>query len=260
MKPIRPIMEEDLHAFVDRALDSARQAEVQAYLEAHPDVAARVGGYLRQREVLRAALAPVAEEPIPPQLNLRHLAKQKRGSWVAQYRVAAAAVVLLVLGGAGGWSLHALTSAPPAPTGIAALAQEAAYMYGVYSSDQAHPVEFKAVDKARLVDWISSRLQRTISVPDLNTSGYQFMGGRLVATPHGPAGLLMYDNGAGLRLALLVRPMTIDKNTRMTEHSDGTIQAYAWAKKGMGYSLVGTTSAHVLHPLANDVRRQEEGI
>ena len=143
-----------------------------------------------------------------------------------------------------------------AQNGIASLAQEAAYTYGVFGHDQLHPVEFKAADRAQLVDWISSRLQRDISVPDLSASGYRFMGGRLVATPHGPAGLLMYDNGQGLRLGMLVRPMTTDKNSRMSEHSSGAVQGYAWSDKGIGYSLVGATSSDVLHPLANEVRRQ----
>ena len=33
----RPITEDDLNAFVDQRLDSARHAEVEAYLEAHPE-------------------------------------------------------------------------------------------------------------------------------------------------------------------------------------------------------------------------------
>jgi anti-sigma factor RsiW len=260
MRLIRPIMEEELHAFVDRVLEPARQVEVQDYLDAHPEEAERIAHYIRQRESLRAALAPVAVEPIPPRLNLRHLAEARRSSWVVPWRSLAAAVLLLVAGGAGGWALHGTASLPEAVNGIAALAQEAAYSFDVYGSDPAHPVEFKAADKAQLVDWISSRLQRTIFVPDLSASGYHFMGGRLVATPHGPAGLLMYDNPQGLRLAMLVRPMKVDQNARMSAHSYGAVQGYAWSNKGIGYSLVGTASSHLLHPIANEARRQEENI
>jgi anti-sigma factor RsiW len=252
----RPILEEDLHAFVDQILDPARHAEVQVYLDAHAEVEARIAGYVRERGALRAALAPVAAEPIPPQLNLRHLAEARRSSWSMPWRSAAAAAVLLAIGGAAGWSLHRPTPDIMAAGGIASLAQEAAYTYGVYGADQAHPVEFKAADRAQLVDWISGRLQRSISVPELSSAGYRFMGGRLVATPHGPAGLLMYDNGQGLRLAMLVRLMETDKDASMLEHSDGSVQGYAWSDKGVGYSLVGPTSTNVLHPLANEIRRQ----
>ncbi|MCB8875656.1 anti-sigma factor family protein [Acidisoma silvae] len=253
---MRPILEDDLNAYVDGALDDARRAEVQAHLETHADSAARVAAYIRQRAALRAALAPVAAEPIPPELSLRHLLEARRPDRRVPWRMAAAAVVLLALGGAGGWSLRGPAPGQMMQHGIAGLAQEAAYTYDVYGADQAHPVEFKAEDKAQLVDWISSRLQRSIAVPDLTAAGYRFMGGRLVATPFGPAGLLMYDNGQGVRLGMLVRPMTIDKSARMAEHSNGAVNGYAWADQGLGYSLVGSTSPDILHPLANEMRRQ----
>jgi anti-sigma factor RsiW len=257
MKSIRPITEDDLHAVIDQALGPDRQVEVQDYLDAHPDVAVRVAAYVRQREALRAALAPVVKEPIPPQLNLRHLVETRRTSGVAPWRSLAAAMLLFVIGGVGGWAIRGTASPPEAASGIAALAQEAAYTYDVYGADTAHPVEFKAADKIELVNWISSRIQRNIRVPDLSASGYRLMGGRLVATPHGPAGLLMYDNGQGLRLAMLVRPMTIDRETKMSEHSYGEVQGFAWANRGLGYSLVGAATPDLLHPFANEVRRQE---
>ena len=258
MTSARPIMEEDLHGFVDQVLEPARQAEVQAYLDTHADVASRIAGYVQQREALRAASAAVAEEPIPPRLNPRHIAEARRPSLSVPWRSAAAAILLLAIGGGAGWSLHGLDMAPDSLTsnGIASLAQEAAYTYDVYGPEQAHPVEFKAADRVELVDWISSRLQRKISVPDLNGSGYRFMGGRLIATPHGPAGLLMYDDAQGLRVAMMVRLMATDKNTRMAEHTQGAVRGYAWSDQGVGYSLVGPASTDVLHPLADEIRRQ----
>ncbi len=73
----RPITEDDLHALVDEALDAARQAEVEAYLARQPAVAARVEAYRRQRTALRDALAPVAAEPVPAELNLARLIKAR---------------------------------------------------------------------------------------------------------------------------------------------------------------------------------------
>ena len=258
MNSTRPILEDDLHAYVDGVLDAGRRAEVEAYLQSHAESAARVEAYDRQRNALRAALAGVAREPVPPELSLRHIMEARRPSRSIPWRMAAAATVLLALGGVGGWSMRGPVYGPLTQGGIAGLAQEAAYTYEVYSADRTHPVEFKAADKAQLVDWISSRLRLNVTVPDLSASGYRFMGGRLVATPHGPAGLLMYDNDLGLRLAMLVRRMTIDKAARMTEHSASGLNGYSWADMGVGYSLVGATSADTLHPLANEMRRQIE--
>jgi anti-sigma factor RsiW len=137
------------------------------------------------------------------------------------------------------------------------LAQEATFNYAVYSPDRLHPVELRATNSAELVRWISNRLQIPIMVPDLSASGYRFMGGRLVATAHGPAGLLMYDNGHGIRLVMFVRPMERDMNTpRMSQSVDGPVTGFSWAHAGVGYSVVGAASADILHPLANEIRRQ----
>src|SRR5580704_4691720 len=104
---MRPISEDDLHAFVDQALDTRRQAEVAAYLESHPEIAARVARYRDQADMLRAALAPVAEEPVPLELDLgRMIADRRRRGAMVQW--AAAAVVLVCIGGLGGWSLRGL--------------------------------------------------------------------------------------------------------------------------------------------------------
>jgi anti-sigma factor RsiW len=253
----RPITEDDLNGFVDYQLDPARRSEVQTYLDDHPEIAARVATFSRQREALRAAAAPIADEPIPPQLNLRHLMERRRRSQAWSWRSMAASVLLLVMGGAGGWSLRGGAAEHSETSGIAALAHEAAYTFDVYGVDRSHPVEFGATDKAQLVSWIASRIGRTVSVPDLTASGYAFMGGRLVATPHGAAGLLMYNNGQGQRLAMLVRPMAIDRDTRMSEHDHGEIHGFTWASKGTGFSLVGPARADLLHPIADEVRRQE---
>ena len=59
----RPVTEDDLHGYVDQAMSPERRAEVASYLDDHPDVGRRVAGFADQRRLLRAALAPIAEEP-----------------------------------------------------------------------------------------------------------------------------------------------------------------------------------------------------
>ncbi|GLR79032.1 anti-sigma factor (plasmid) [Azospirillum oryzae] len=252
----RPITEDDLNAFVDQRLDPARLAEVAAYLEAHPDVAERVNGYVAQRGELRALLLPIADEPIPAALNVRHIAERHgRRSRLPWWAAAAAAVLLIGLGGAGGWTMRGW-SGPPLQ-GIASLGQEAADNYAVYGPDHVRPVELRAGAGPELADWISTRLGRQIAAPDLQASGYRFMGGRVVATPHGPAALFMYDNDHGTRLVMLSRPMAVDHDIPMQPLSQKAASGFSWAAKGMGYSLVGPADAQsLLHPIADEVRRQ----
>ena len=49
--------EDELHAYVDERLEPARRAEVQAWLAANPQAAARVEGWRTDARRLRTALA-----------------------------------------------------------------------------------------------------------------------------------------------------------------------------------------------------------
>ena len=254
----RPITEDELHAFVDHALGAERRAEVAAYLDAHPEVARRVAGFAGQRELLRAALAPIADEPLPAALNLAHMIEARKHR-PSPLRWAMAAALLLCIGASGGWLARGSQQAVPG--GLAALAQEAAYSYDVYAPDHVRPVELRASDSAQLTQWISNRLHQPVKVPDLSPSGYRLMGGRLVATSHGPAGMFMYDDDHGGRLVVLTRPMTkTDQDAPMTAQSKGDVAGFAWADGGMGTSLVGQTSSEALRPIANEVRKQARNI
>ncbi|MEE7456519.1 hypothetical protein MPAR168_12980 [Methylorubrum populi] len=249
---MRPITEDDIQAFVDDRLEAARRAEVEAYLAHHPDLSQRVERMRGLGGALRDAFAPVAAEPVPARLTLAHLVEARRRPRLPAWQ-AAAAVVLLALGGISGWGLRGTLSAPM--TGVDALAQEASANYAVYAPDRLRPVELAASDGDELARWFSARLDRRVGVPDLSASGYRLMGGRLVATPHGPAGLLMYDDSRGTRLVMLMRPMAQPGDAPMREHRTGASTGYAWAQDGLGYSLVGASDPAILHPLANEIRR-----
>jgi anti-sigma factor RsiW len=239
-------------------LEPERRAEVGSYLAGHPDVAKRVAGFADQRELLRAALAPIADDPLPPELNLsRIIDGQRRRPRPAWWAIAA--MLLFSVGGLGGWVVRGSLEASPG--GLAALAQEAAYSYNVYAPDRVQPVEMRASDAAQLVQWVSSRLNRSVRVPDLTSSGYRLMGGRLVATQHGPAAMFMYDDDDGSRVVVLTRPMSsADQNAPMTAQSNGSATGFAWADDGIGYSLVGPAPANSLKAIANEVRRQARAI
>lgn len=249
---LRPIGDDDLNAFVDHQLDESRRAEVAAYLARHPDIAARVERDAGQRDALRAALDPVAAEPVPTRLNLAHLARPAANLPARPWRNVAAALSLVLLGGAGGWFLHQ----PPPAEGIAALAREAAASFAVYAPDRIQPVEMRAENLPALVAWAGAHMPRPPRIPDLAGSGYRLMGGRIVPTDHGAGLMLMYDDDRGTRLVMLARPMAVDQDRRMIPHNDDRVAGWSWATGGMGYSLVGAVEAERLHPLADEIRRQ----
>ncbi len=245
------ISEEDLHAYVDGRLDPERRAVVGAYLRETPDAAARVAEDIAQRQALRAALGPLAAEPLPPSLNLARLVEERltrrRFPWLAT----AAAIVALLIGGGGGWLLK---SQPPA--GLQALVQEAGASYAVFVPDVNRPVELWADQKALLTRWISRRLDRPINPPDLSAQGYHLLGGRLLASPHGAAALFVYENDHKTRLTLYVRPMKAGQTAPMRLVDATSGDGCAWIEHGIGYMVMAAEPYDELQRLADEVRKQ----
>lgn len=255
MTSVRPISEAELNAYVDGALPGDRVTEVESYIAGHPEVAARVEAWRRQRRLLRDALAPIAEEPIPPDLNVAAMVEARRlARRTSPWRIAAACLMALGVGAAGGWGLRGATT--PAPVGVAAVGQEAAENYRVYAADPVRPVELGVESREQLVRWVSQRLQRPVAPPDLKGAGYRLLGGRLAATSNGPAAVFIYEGSGGARIAVLVRPMAVEQTARMREHSYGAVGGVSWAEDGLGYGLVGAASPRELHPLADQIRSQ----
>lgn len=254
----RPITEDDLQAYVDQALDGHRAAEVAAYLADHPEVAARIADYAQHRQLLRDALAPIAREPVPAELNLANLIEERQAKKGAHRRAfawqAIAATLLVTVGGVGGWSMRG--AAMRASHGIPALTQEAFDSYAVYAPDNDRPVEIQASDRGRLVGWGSQRLNRPVNVPDLSGAGFRFLGGRVVPTPHGPALMYMFDNQKGVRIVMLVRNMAIDRNEPMSWRDGGSVGSVSWSRDGTGFSLVGPLAAPSLRSVAERARVQ----
>jgi anti-sigma factor RsiW len=248
--PGRSIAEEDLHAYVDGLLEDERRAAVHWYLQMHPDGAERVAAYGAQRQELRRALSALVRDPLPPGLNLARLLEarlRRRQPW----RAAAAVLLVLGIGGAGGWLLG---SRPV--TGIAALVQEAAASYAVYASDPPRPVELGAAQRDDLARWLTRRLNRTVSPPDLSNAGYQLLGGRLVASPYGAAALFVYENGRGTRLTLYIRPMA-DGHTTLPEPADmQDMDGCVWIDQGVGYAIVAAEPYDRILELARQVRQE----
>jgi len=68
-----PIGEDDLQAWIDERLTPARRAEVEAWLTANPETAARMRATAEQRLVLRGTLQAKHDEPVPARLRVSNL-------------------------------------------------------------------------------------------------------------------------------------------------------------------------------------------
>jgi len=277
-----------LSAYVDGELLDAQRAEIEAQLVAHPQAAARVAAWRAQAAALRAlcgaphrdgqtsgaageahdgyheghddwsaadagehdASAPRAPADEPAFIIVRRARPWWQRAGLAACWLAAGAGLALALGPlaprltGGAW--------PGIGGQPAGFAQRADIAYAVYSPEQRHPVEVAASEEAHLIQWLSKRLNRPLSVPSLQEYGYSLVGGRLLPGEAGPAAQFMYENQQGARLTLYVTGISRDE-TAFRLFRDGNRRTFYWINDGMGYALSGAIAEGKLRTMAIDV-------
>ena len=241
-----PLTESDLQAWVDGRLPEARRAEVENYLAARPDEAARIAAYRRQNEGLRSLFDPVVDEPVPARLS----APPPRRT-VSLQRYAAVAAFAFISGSLG-WMLRSavepsainVAQAPGATqpylaqNDAASLPHQAAIAHAVFSPDVRHPVEIGADQEEQLVTWLSKRLGAPLKPPKLGTLGYELIGGRLLPGNEGPVAQFMYHDASGQRLTLYVTTEhKTDQTTAFRFAQEGPVNVFYWIDGQFGYAL-----------------------
>ena len=112
--------------------------------------------------------------------------------------------------------------------------------------------------EAHLLQWLSKRLGRKLTAPDLSRFGYRVMGGRLLPGGSGAAAQLMYDDASGRRLTIYVRA-TEGTETAFRFQKEGEAATFAWIDQGFGFAVTATGTREELLPIAEAVYRGFEG-
>jgi anti-sigma factor RsiW len=247
-----PIGEDDIQAAVDGRVEAPRCPVVQDYLAKNPEAAARVAALKEQREALRARLASKAAEPIPARLRVANLLAQRARRRQQLFARAAAVVALLVVGGAGGWTLRDMTlDRTPDMT------RDAIAAHRVFVVERRHPVEVAASEEAHLVQWLSNRLGRKLVAPDLAREGWRLIGGRLLSFEGGPAAQLMYEDAAGQRMTVYLRPGDGKSGGAEFRYAEANgVGAFWWSDDGLGYAVSGPADRQKLLQAAEAIHAQ----
>ena len=234
-----------LSAFVDNELPESERAAVREHLAHDPQAAAQVASWRAQKAALQALCgAPEREEP--PFIVLR-----ARVPW---WRRAGIAACWLLVGAGFGLAVQPLV---PRLTGagnsdVMSFARRADIAYAVYTPERRHPVEVAAAEEEHLINWLSKRLNRHLSVPSLQEYGYSLVGGRLLPGEAGPAAQFMYENQSGARLTLYVTGIPKDE-TAFRLFRDGNRRTFYWISDRMGYALSGPIEEAKLRSIAIEV-------
>ena len=227
----------DLNAYVDGDLDSRELAEVELWLADHPQDAARVHAYKLQRLQLHLLYDLPKDLPLPAGVR-EALDNSGVRRWLPGWRQIAAALVLVAVGGAGGfWSSDIVTQSQRTPG--SQFVNRAINAYAVYAYDSSRPVEIGVNDETDYVGWLSDRLGQQIRTPDLSPAGFALIGGRLVNDQGEPAALIMYQNDSGGRVTLYVRRGTGNLDTAFRTIDQKHKNAIYWSDGALDYALAG---------------------
>lgn len=258
-----PVRDDELHAFVDAQIDAARVPAVLAWLQAHPEAAARVLQWQAQRVGLRQLARAIDVGETPAALTDVVVAAAARARRRSRWPQAAAVLLLVTAAVAGGryWERTATHDAPAAMAASPAFVRDAVAAHAVFVPDQRHPVEVTAADEAHLVQWLSRRLGAPLKLPSLARYGYQLLGGRLLPGQGTPRAQFMYENAQGARVTLYVavfEPGQAPDATAFRSLRSGGEESFFWVEDRFGYALSGNVDGHQMQALAREVHGQLE--
>jgi len=252
-EPRDPILDADLDAYVDDQLGVARRIEVEAYLSAHPDVAARVMGDLRTRDELRLALAGSGAQARPATADAaRRLERTLSRKRLLDGLQRAAAVALLV---GTGWlaneaigplsvSESAASTPPPAYVEDAVRAHRTSMVRAAMAS-QPETSDFDAADIRAATAIVIPELPGSWRVKDVQVYPSQF----------GPSVEIAADSKDLGRLSLFaVRPGTFDVASPRLVTIEDTSAAYFQIGE-VAYALVANPDAERLDHAAELLAR-----
>jgi anti-sigma factor RsiW len=250
------ISDDDLHAYADGLLPPDRAAAVEAWLAQHPEKAAEVAHWQRQNEALTALFPPVAEA-VPDRLKPRQIAVRPRGLTLNFAQLAAAAAIVLVIGAAAGWTVREFDREPESDS-LIALAVTA---HALYVNENRHAVEVAASDRDHLVSWLSNRVERPITPPDLAPEGFNLVGGRLLPANYeepsvGPAAQLMYQNAANDRVTVYITAAEPGQGNAYEFTTRNSLDAFYWSNDRITCTVVGSLPEAEMKAVARKIYSQ----
>ena len=134
------------------------------------------------------------------------------------------------------------------------LNQVAGYHRG-YAGDM-NEVEFTDAQLGQLLTWLTRRLGRPVTAPDLTQYDMEFIGGRLFFVNGMPVAQLAYhdENGRLLGFCFMRNPSGDEKAPDETRNGDD-LYLIDWKDEAYQYVLIGFEDFRTLEPIAKQLAR-----
>ena len=248
MSDNQPINDTEINAYIDGQLNSIKSQKLEQQLRNDAPTREMLEDYQEINRGLHAIYDSVLAEDIPPHL----LPETKRPPL---FMAISASILLFLFGSIVGWQAQ-LQVAQSKPMEVN-LVQQAAFAHAIYTAEAEHSVQIKAEQHEQLNIWLSRRLKTPLNAPDLNTMGYQLIGGRLLpSTQNRMAAQYMYENTNGVRISLYVRRGDWKASQPILYQQRNGYAMFYWSDKSLGYALTSDLVGAHQQNLAREAYRQ----
>ena len=233
------IRDDDVHAYIDRELDSGRRQAVEVAVAQDAGLARRIAGYRDDKERIKRVYGPLADGPYPAHwdrlIRADHFSRRRQRF---QLTGAIAAALLLAIGTLG--IFHQGADVPSGDVVEAALQ--------VRNDAPVPPrgsIEVGSLEQARAYDAQLSRAAGAqVRVPDLHVMGYRVTGLRFT----NKAAQVTYRDGRDRLFTLYLRPS--NGKTRFDQFARGELRVCIWQDDRVSTVMIGPMSAAVMQRLA----------
>ncbi|MEZ2332129.1 anti-sigma factor [Mesorhizobium sp. RCC_202] len=250
---VDPVTDADLDGYVDDQLDVARRIEVEAYLAARPEAAARVMADLRTRDELRVALARPAgmARPATTEAARRLERGLARGRILSVLQRAAAAAVLI----AAGWLANGIFG-PIAVTKVVASTQPPAYVEEAVRAHRTTLVRETMPSQTEAPGYNADEIRAATAIvmPTL-PDDWKIRDVQVYPSQFGPSvEMAIETKDLGLLSLFAIRPGTFDVVKPRVAPSDDISSAYFQIGE-VAYAVVGRSDAANLDRAAEKLAR-----
>ena len=250
---VDPVTDADLDAYVDDQLDVARRIEVEAFLSARPDAAARVMSDLRTRDELRVALAGSRGMARPATTDAARRLERvlARGRVFSALQRAAAAAVLV----SAGWLANGIFG-PMTVTKVVASTQPPAYVEDAVRAHRTTLMRETMPSQLEAPDYNADEIRAATAIvmPSL-PDGWKIRDVQVYPSRFGPSVEMAVEaKDLGLVSLFAIRPGTFDV-VKPTVAPSGDISSAYFQIGEVAYAVVGGSDAGNLDRAAEKLAR-----
>lgn len=261
LQPEGVISEADLMAYLDRSLDATRAAAIEAALALDPDLRSRLAEWQHQNALIASLYQPAFSEPLPSRFDVRRMEADRQETRHIWQSLAAAAVLCLAIGAGSGWYLAksdiGVSSAEITQQAFAGLMDNALAAHRLYAEDLTRPVEVAGNAGDALGTWLSKRLDRKLTIPNLEKVGWHLVGGTLVPAGDKPGAQIMYEDGEGRRLTLFFTPvLRQQENAPPRFATSADLNVMNWSDGGLNCTIVAPITRQDIKQIAAEIYDQ----